>query len=182
MTLYKRTDSDFYSYDFRLDGRRYSGSTGTADLRAAQQFETTVRNDANGISILCRSIIRRAARKLPTPIRSNRGFVYMIASGYFIKIGHSNDPTSRLRSISTATPDDCEVLFCIPGDVKFERSLHDEFSACHYKKEWFFLCGKLKRFVTEFKAVLEVADTKSPTEITVRASDGNIKLLGINVN
>ncbi len=178
MSLYKRSDSDFYSYDFQLDGRRYSGSTGTDDLQQAQRFEQTMRNDANGVSILCRSVIRRAARKLPTTIRSNSGYVYMIRSGYFIKIGHSNDPASRLKSISTATPDDCEVLFCIPGDVKLERRLHTEFAACHYKKEWFFLCGKLKQFVDEF----EVADAKSPTEITVRQGDDHLKPLQLLEN
>lgn len=173
MTVYKRSDSNHYSYEFQLDGRRYSGPTGTSDIEEAKEFEKQVRDDVSGMSILCRSVLRKASRKRLSIRNVKYGYVYMIKSGYFIKIGHSNDPSSRIRSISTATPDDCEMLFCIPGAVELERRLHQEFASCHYKKEWFFLCGKLKAFVTEFQRDF-ANETEYPTRFTVSSFPSEI--------
>ncbi|MCV9909386.1 GIY-YIG nuclease family protein [Brucella sp. HL-2] len=164
MSVYKRDDTHFYSYDFRMDGKRYSGSTLTVDLEEAKEFERAVKEDAQGMSITCRSVLRRAAKSSNMIRQTKYGYVYMIKSGYFVKVGHSHDPSSRFRSIRTATPDDCEILFYMPGSVKLEKRLHREFASCHYKKEWFFLCGKLKKFVQEFE---DNGKTKNATRITV---------------
>lgn len=150
MTVYLREKSDTYLYDFWVDGRRYTGNTLTSDLASARDFEGTVREEASGLSILSRAVLRKARRSAGVKQRANaRGRVYMIESSYFIKIGHSHDPAERLRSISTASPDGCELLFSIPGGVQLERALHREFKGSHYRGEWFFLCGKLKQFVAE---------------------------------
>jgi hypothetical protein len=151
MSVYKRGDGEFYTYDFRMDGVRYSGFTGTADVEEARLFEKTIRDEVLAMSSFCRTILRKARRQFPTGAAARRGYVYVIRSGYFIKIGHSQDPAERFRSINTSTPDGCELLFFLPGEMKLERELHSEFAACHYKKEWFFLCGKLKRFIAEFE-------------------------------
>lgn len=153
MTVYLRETSETYFYDFWLDGRRYTGNTLTGDEESARLFEDSVREEARGISITSRAVLRKARRLSGASQRSTaRGRVYMIRSGYFIKIGHSNDPIERLKSISTASPDDCELLFSIPGDIAMERALHREFKSSHYRREWFFLCGKLKEFVTELQS------------------------------
>ena len=46
MVVYKRADSDTYSFDFSFKGRRYSGNTGLANKRAAQQYEQEQRRNA----------------------------------------------------------------------------------------------------------------------------------------
>lgn len=161
MTVYKRTGSDVYAYDFQLDGRRYSGATGATDLEAARAFEQQMMADARGLSTLCRSVLRKAAVKSGMPRRGKRGGVYMIRSGYFVKIGHSLDPEERIRGIRTSSPNDCDLLFCIPGEVALERSLHREFVACHHQREWFFYCGKLKAFIEEL--MQERAQDAPPT-------------------
>lgn len=152
MVVYQRPGNGIYSYDFRFDGNRYSGSTGVYARDEAQEIERRIRGELyNENSGFCRAIIRRAKSKLPEKTKAKCGYVYMIRSGYFIKIGHSLDPAERFRTISTATPDGCELLFFFRGSMQLERQMHREFSACHFKKEWFFLCGKLKRFVEEFE-------------------------------
>ncbi len=152
MVVLKRPGSEIYSYDFRFDGVRYSGSTGVSDRETALQFEQNVRGELyTATSGFCRAIISRARARLPERTKAKSGYVYMIRTGYFIKIGHSFDPSERVRSINTASPDGCELLFWFRGAQQLERQMHKEFAACHYKKEWFFQCGKLKQFIIEFE-------------------------------
>ncbi len=171
MSVYQRASGGVYYYDFRLDGARYSGCTGTENLVEAREFERIARADVARVNSFCRTIIRKA-KKGKTSRRSKRGYVYMMRSGYFIKIGQSNDPAERFRAISTATPDDCELLFSIPGDLSLERQLHREFAASHYKKEWFFLCGKLKQFIEQFEIEKQGAKQTPSLEFTQVASCG----------
>lgn len=151
MTVYRRNGTDLYSYDFRVDGVRYSGSTGASDEVSARSIEESIRAEISGLDAFCRSIIRKAKKSLPAMPSANRGYVYMLRSGYFIKIGHSLNPAERLKTISTSSPNECELLFCLLGSAALERRLHASFAPCHYQREWFFLCGKLKHFVTEFE-------------------------------
>lgn len=44
MSVYKRPGQEFYSFDFRWRGNRYSGSTGEATKRAAERFEQVERD------------------------------------------------------------------------------------------------------------------------------------------
>lgn len=152
MAVYKRGDCDLYSYDFHKDGKRYAGPTGTADLEEARRIEATVKGGIAAINPFCLSIIRRARRSLPQRPNAKNGYIYMLKSNYFIKIGQTINPAERLKAIQTASPDGCELLFAIPGDLRLERMLHAEFEACHFRGEWYFFCGKLKRFVEEVLA------------------------------
>lgn len=43
MSVYKRNKTSIYSYDFRYQNHRYSGSTGTTTKREAEKFETKLR-------------------------------------------------------------------------------------------------------------------------------------------
>lgn len=151
MTVYRRNGTDLFSYDFRVDGVRYSGATGASDEVSARSVEESIRAEIMGLDAFCRSIIRKAKKSLPAKPSANRGYVYMLRSGYFIKIGHSLNPVERLKTISTSSPNECELLFCLPGSTALERRLHASFAPCHYQREWFFLCGRLKHFVTEFE-------------------------------
>jgi hypothetical protein len=165
MAVFKRPGISTYSYDFRFDGNRYSGATGVADIEAARRIEQQVRNELYSASAgFCKAIINRAKTRLPDKASAKSGYVYMIRNGFFIKIGHSHDPAERVRSINTASPDGCELLFWFRGSQKLERQIHKEFAACHYKKEWFFLCGKLKQFVEDFETARAQAGAQGITQ------------------
>lgn len=163
MTVFKRANRPHYVYDFQADGRRYTGNTGTSDHAEALEFEAMLRASAAGQSTFARAVLKRARRALPIGGRQpKRGFVYVLLSGYFVKIGHSHDPAERIRTIATASPGDCELLFAVPGGVDLERRLHREFAASHYRREWFFLCGRLKQFIGEYQK--QVASPKVPQD------------------
>jgi len=165
VSVYKRDGSEFYSYDFRIDGKRYSGFTGTADLEDALQIERAARDDVMSLSTFCRMILRKATRRMPSNARLAKGYVYVLRSGYFIKIGYSTDPAERMKTLLTASPSECELLVCLPGNLKLERQLHAEFAPCHYQREWFFLCGKLKQFIADFEASVQSRRQEVPPEV-----------------
>lgn len=50
MPVYKRADSETYSYDFRLKGARYSGNTGCKTKREAEKFEQQQRQIAKKLA------------------------------------------------------------------------------------------------------------------------------------
>jgi hypothetical protein len=45
MSVYKPAKSRFYQYDFQYKGKRYTGSTGVATMRKAEEVERKVRAD-----------------------------------------------------------------------------------------------------------------------------------------
>lgn len=158
MTVYMPTTDKHYRYDFQLNGKRYSGSTQTADRAEAEAIEAearaSIRATLGALSFTSRRILKRAKTSLVRKPRvSESGYVYMLKSDYFIKIGHSHSPIDRIRKIQTATPGECKLLFVLPGSQQVERQMHAEFQACHYRGEWFFLCGALKSFVNELEKV-----------------------------
>jgi hypothetical protein len=167
MTLRKRPNSGTYNYDFSIDGTRYTGSTWTGNKDEALAFEKAIKDEILPMRGFCRAILRKAMLETPKNASSRRGRIYVLKSGYFIKIGYSKDPHDRLKTINTAIPGECELLFSIPGSIKLERRVHDLFRPCHYQKEWFFLCGKLKRFIEEAENHLKCKrDASTPAEST----------------
>ena len=66
-------------------------------------------------------------------------YVYFIQGecGGAIKIGFSQNPKSRLKSIQTGMPDLLKLLAVIPGDEKLEKELHNEFNDLRLRGEWF---------------------------------------------
>ena len=149
MSVFKRSDCRHYSYDFRVDGNRYHGSTGTDDPVDAQKVEDLLRQEVFASNSFFRSIIRRARRSLPSAMQARRGYVYIVRAGHFVKIGHSVDPKRRLAELSGSAPTAPELLFWFRGGTDLEHKLHREFEACHHRLEWFFYCGKLKKFIEE---------------------------------
>lgn len=147
MAVFKRSDSNLYSYDFRLDGQRYHGPTGAETVEEARLFEKGVRDEILSIDGAFRTLLRSARRDIPTKTTAKAGYVYFIRSGYFVKIGHSLDPMERLKTLSCATPEGAALLFWFRGNQQLERRMHREFAASHHQREWFFLCGKLKQFI-----------------------------------
>lgn len=71
--------------------------------------------------------------------QSGKGYVYFIQglSGGAIKIGFSNDPQSRLKTLQTGYPDILRVLCLVPGNEKTEIFYHKKFELYKLSGEWF---------------------------------------------
>lgn len=67
------------------------------------------------------------------------GFIYFIQgeSGGPIKIGYTRDLKGRLNSLQTGYPDVLILLGAFPGNQDDEQRLHEEFSGCRIRGEWF---------------------------------------------
>ena len=75
--------------------------------------------------------------------------IYFLACGdYLIKIGHTTNLPSRLRSLRTATPKELRVLLVIPGTRDDEQELHRKFDAHRAGREWFFRCDAILEFIS----------------------------------
>jgi len=67
------------------------------------------------------------------------GLVYFIqiCGNGPIKIGVSDNPDRRLRTLQLSCPYDLQILFAIPGGSVLERQLLQEFSSWRIRGEWF---------------------------------------------
>lgn len=75
--------------------------------------------------------------------------IYFIACGDdLIKIGHTTNLRSRLRSLRTATPKDLSVLLVVPGTRDDEQELHRKFEAHRAGREWFSRCDAITEFIS----------------------------------
>ena len=93
----------------------------------------------------------------------SNGFVYLIRGDregtFTYKIGKSNSPNFRIKSIQTSNPDNLEILYLYEIDIpyKLETFLHRTFSPFSIRGEWFksdkiednFLleCNKFKKMI-----------------------------------
>ncbi len=71
-------------------------------------------------------------------------FVYAMQASERLKIGYSNDPKKRVRSIQTSNPDDIKLLKTILCENKqhaknLEKRLQRKASKFHIRGEWFSL-------------------------------------------
>ena len=78
--------------------------------------------------------------------------VYFIACGDdLIKIGHTTNLRSRLRSLRTATPEELRVLLVIPGTRDYEQELHRKFEIHRVGREWFSWCDAITEFISSHR-------------------------------
>jgi hypothetical protein len=75
-----------------------------------------------------------AARANP---RSTGGFVYFVAGGGLIKIGHSRTPFKRIGALITASPVPVALLTMVPGTMTDEQRLHRRLRDRRRHGEWF---------------------------------------------
>lgn len=80
--------------------------------------------------------------QIDDPINPNGKFIYFMDSpdNDLIKIGISNNPYNRCKSVSSKVPFNVDVLAFFPDNGTFERSLHEHFKKFQYTKfgrEWF---------------------------------------------
>ena len=86
------------------------------------------------------------------PIKGKRGYVYVIKSGKYHKIGMTTrNPSVRIREFTT--PEEVEVVHIIEtSDPKgCEAFLHDIFRDKRAEREWFNLNDEDIAFITSIK-------------------------------
>lgn len=70
---------------------------------------------------------------------AKKGYVYLLQSGPFYKIGVSTNVKRRVRELSTLPPFNINVICTIPSENRYELegNLHTRFSDKHINGEWF---------------------------------------------
>ena len=87
---------------------------------------------------------------------AGEGNVYFILQGEYIKIGYSTDVERRMDGIMCDNPNELTLLACFPATMKTERKLHDAFSHCRYRNEWFHADKDIYEFIN---AMREIGDS-----------------------
>jgi HEAT repeat protein len=83
-----------------------------------------------------------AARGKNDEIATNEPIIYFITIDFeHVKIGHTTNITSRLRSLRTAHHREPVILLTMLGSRDDERELHRRFSDRRVGREWFKLSG-----------------------------------------
>lgn len=77
----------------------------------------------------------------------NKGWVYFIRAGDFIKIGYALDVRTRLNALQVGTPEKLEIIWQEPGEKRHEVKYHQQFAAQRERGEWFRYEGALKEFL-----------------------------------
>jgi hypothetical protein len=96
-------------------------------------------------------------------IAAREPVVYFIACGDdLIKIGHTTNLRSRLRSLRTAAPKELRVLLVIPGTRDDEQELHRKFQAHRAGGEWFLRCDAITEFISAHRMTESYSDREAP--------------------
>lgn len=80
------------------------------------------------------------------------GYVYFIAqqnNDRKVKIGYSQNPNKRLKSLSTSSPSPLLLLGYFNGTMGTEKETHEKFNKFHLKGEWFNLNGEMLEFINQ---------------------------------
>lgn len=87
-----------------------------------------------------KEIENRQPQEVHNILRPNRiGYIYLVKSDQYFKIGCSKQPNVRFEQIGLQLPFPFEVLHIIPADDMFiaERELHLKYAHQHSNGEWF---------------------------------------------
>lgn len=97
---------------------------------------------------------RRPAAEPNRIVPARETVIYFVRMAAFVKIGISFAASVRLKQLQTGCPEPLELLLTIPGDVKFERRLHNMFAADRVRAdgEWFRLSHEILDFIEQKKA------------------------------
>lgn len=74
----------------------------------------------------------------------SEGYIYVIKSNEYYKIGRTLNPKQRIKKYITENPEKVKVILCkkVKDYIKTERSLHWIFGHKNYNREWFNLDKK----------------------------------------
>lgn len=106
--------------------------------------------DLNDVAEICEPLLLPA-----TPVENadapseTEGFVYLVKSGKYYKVGRSNSAGRRAYEIDLQLPEPLSLVHEIATDdvLGIERYWHDRFASKHLRGEWFNLtAGDVKAF------------------------------------
>lgn len=131
--LYRQIDRTFPSYASIV--RHFDGHVGAVAALAK------LASDDIGLADVA-AMLPKAAPKAAPVARSNQtsdGYVYLIKSGDFYKVGRSDDAERRFKQISIALPDKAELFHTIRTDDPpgIEAYWHRRFADRRANGEWF---------------------------------------------
>lgn len=86
----------------------------------------------------------------PEPALLPIGFVYFITDGDAIKIGYSDAPELRLRTLQCASHKPLRIIDTARGTPDDEKRLHKQFGHLRLKGEWFAPAPELVEFIKDF--------------------------------
>lgn len=89
-----------------------------------------------------------------------QGYIYIIQTGDFIKIGKSIDPNRRLNEISPNSPYDCRIIEVYPSYFmsRAEKALHRKFAKFRQKGEWFQFSPEIQTWIeTDAERYIELS-------------------------
>lgn len=66
-----------------------------------------------------------------------------------VKIGHTTNLESRLRSLRTSSPNEPKIHLVIPGSREDEQELHRRFASFRVCREWFKRTKAIENFIAE---------------------------------
>ena len=82
----------------------------------------------------------------------NRHMIYFVRSyNQHIKIGYSNDPEYRVKSLQTGCPTKLHLQAIMNGNSQTESGLHELFAHLRVRGEWFRYTEELKWFIRTVK-------------------------------
>lgn len=87
-----------------------------------------------------------------------------------VKIGHTNRPRQRFKSLKYAEKSDLLILGVMDGDVVIEREMHAKFRSSRIRGEWFEKTPELRLFIASsafFKMPDDYATGTKRLSITV---------------
>ncbi len=134
MRLYRRVDPDFPSHS-TISNRFASKKTMMSALREwSRQCE-----GRDGIMQYLPDDVAESPQDLAGFDRVQHGYVYLIKSGNFYKIGRSDNLENRIKSISVALPEAVNLVHVIRTDdsVGIEQYWHRRFGDRRANGEWF---------------------------------------------
>lgn len=123
--------------NIELSGKMLAGSDAFAqnDARTSEKIDTPV--------------ARGGSRGVPD------GFTYFVRDGDAIKIGFSDRPKKRIKSLATGSPRELEVLAVVPASVADEFNTHQKFAHLRIRGEWFRSDPELLDFIEEVKKFVD---------------------------
>ena len=79
----------------------------------------------------------------------NGDYVYFFVSTdfSFVKIGYSNNPNERIKSVQTGCPLELSLAGYINGTTQDEYNFHQKYKYLNTFGEWFLLKGSLRAFI-----------------------------------
>lgn len=76
--------------------------------------------------------------------------IYFIGHTDYIKIGYTNDISSRLKALQVGSPIELKMIGLIDGDMEYELFIHNKFNHLKIRGEWFKYTKEIENFILSF--------------------------------